>query len=192
MSEDYVRDGEYLPAPVEGDYLGSENKPIDVNQSVEAGDVIRTTQTVRLKILKHRLAKGIPSDDKELALDMQLLRDLDNAALTTRKIDVEERAVNESEKVNEHVAALTKMFGGKSPFAIDPATGQVRKDLQNREIEATLPDAKLVPGIAKQGTDNLNYADFVDDPDGDDEKRNQALEDSEEEEEEFSGYGGEA
>lgn len=169
-----VLDGDYLPADK---FSVSIPQPIEVNTSTEPAEVIKTTQGIRLKILASRLAKGVNDDIKELNTDLQLLRDLDAAALTTRKIDVEERAVNESERVSEQTNALLKMLGGKNPFAVDITTGNIRSDLIGRPREAALPVIAVVPGQVKQGTEQLNYADYVDDPDAADEE----LEDEEEE-----------
>lgn len=169
-----VLDGDYLPADK---FSVSVPTPIEVSPSTEPADVIKTTQGIRLAILAKRLANGVNDDIKELNTDLQLLRDLDAAALTTRKIDVEERAVNESERVSEQTNALLKMLGGKNPFAVDLATGNVRGDLLNRPREADLPMITIVPGQVKQGTEQLNYADYVDDPDAADAE----VEDEEEE-----------
>ncbi len=157
-----VLDGDYLPADK---FSVAARNPIEVSTSTEPADVIKTTQGIRLKILAHRLATGVNEDAKELNLDLQLLRDLDAAALTTRKIDVEERAVNESERVSEQTTALLKMLGGRNPFAVDITTGNVRPDLLNRPREADVPLVTILPGQVKQGTEQLNYADYVDDPD---------------------------
>jgi hypothetical protein len=168
MSDDFVKDGEYLPAGT-GEFLGAERAPIHVNQSTDPADVVKTSQGIRLQILKHRLARGVNDDAKELNLDLQLLRDLDANALTTRKIDVEERAVNEAEQVSQQTNALLKLLGGKNPFAVDLNNGgALRQDLIGRSRETALPEPKIVPGHTKQGTDNLNYGDFVDDPDAED------------------------
>lgn len=175
MQEDYVKDGEFLPA-VENDFLRSIAAPIEVNTSTEAADVVKTTQGIRLKILAERLKKGVSEDAKELGLDLQLLRDLDTAALTTRKIDVEERATDAAEQTSNQTNALLKMLDGKNPFAVDLTTGQLRSDLTGRARSADLPEVVPVKGHTHQGTENLNYADFVDDPDNDD---NDIIEDEE-------------
>lgn len=156
-----VLDGDYLPADK---FSVQVPEPIEVSTSTEPADVIKTTQGIRLKILASRLQRGVNDDIKELNADLQLLRDLDAAALTTRKIDVEERAVNESERVSEQTNALLKMLGGKNPFAVDLATGNIRPDLIGRPREADVPLVKIIPGQVKQGTEQLNYADYVDDP----------------------------
>lgn len=172
-----VLEGDYLPIDK---FSVVDRAPIVVSHSTEPADVIKTTQSIRLQILAQRLQKGVTDDLKELNTDLQLLRDLDQAALTTRKIDVEERAVNESERVSEQTNALLKMLDGKNPFAVDLTTGSIRSDLTGRPRDAALPEPVIVPGHMRQGTENLNYADYVTDPDDDSDR----LGDGDEEEEE--------
>lgn len=180
-TEDYVRDGEYLPAPIGGEFLAANKAPIPVDHSTDPAAVIKTTQSIRLRILEERLRTGVNEDAKELNLDLQLLRDLDQAALTTRKIDVDERAINDAERASEQTNALLKMLNGRNPFAIDVTSGELRADLTGRSRDVALPEPTVVPGHTNQGTHNLEYGEFVDDPDADDEARNQALEDEDEE-----------
>lgn len=141
----------------DGEYLADNRAPIHINQSTDPSEVIKTTQGIRLRILKHRFSKGIPDDDKELGLNMQLLRDLDQAALTTRKIDVDERAVSESERLANANNELLRMLGGKNPFAVEVGNMPAITARQ----EAQLPPPVLVPDITTQGTQPVNYDDFV-------------------------------
>src|SRR5699024_4854488 len=82
----------------------------------------------------------------------------DQAALTTRKIDVDERAVSESERLANANNELLRMLGGRNPFAVEvgsmPAFSQPRP-------AAVLPEPTLVPDITAQGTQPFSYDDFV-------------------------------
>ena len=91
---------------------------------------------------------------------MQLLRDLDSAALTTRKIDVEERQVDESQRLANAQNELLRMLGGKNPFAVDITAGAVPPRVARPDPTA-LPEPTLVPDITAQGTQSVNYEDFV-------------------------------
>lgn len=141
----------------DGEYLSDNRAPIHINQSVDPSEVIKTTQGLRLKILKSRFSQGITDDGKELGLTMQLLRDLDQAALTTRKIDVDERAVSESERLANANNELLRMLGGKNPFMVEVGTMPA---IHQRGIP-NLPAPQLVPDITTQGTQPVNYDDFV-------------------------------
>lgn len=156
LEGDFLKKDDLDPV-LDGEYLSDDRAPIHINQSVDPSDVIKTTQGIRLRILKSRFAKGIPADDKELSLNMQLLRDLDSAALTTRKIDVEERSVSESERLANANNELLRMLGGKNPFAVE--VGSMPAITQR--VVPILPPPQLVPDITTQGTQPVEYDDFV-------------------------------
>lgn len=138
------------------EYISSDNLPIDVSDSADPSDVIKTTQGVRLKILTSRLRKGVPDDSGELSDTLQLLRDLDSAALTTRKIDVEERSVSEQERIATASNELLRLLDGRNPFRVEVAgIAPVAREA------AVLPPPAIVPGLTVQGTEAVNYDDFV-------------------------------
>lgn len=141
----------------DGEYLSDNRAPVHINQSVDPSDVIKTTQGLRLKILKSRFSQGVSDDGKELALTMQLLRDLDTAALTTRKIDVDERSVSESERLANANNELLRMLGGKNPFMVEVGT----MPALSARPAPVLPEVQLVPDLTTQGTQPVNYDDFV-------------------------------
>ncbi|QTH80285.1 hypothetical protein PA10_00085 [Pseudomonas phage pPa_SNUABM_DT01] len=151
--------GDDLDPVKDGEYLASENRPLAVNQDVDPSAVIKTTQGIRLKILEDRFKRGIPSDDKELNLNLQLLRDLDSAALTTRKIDVEEAQGSETERLAQANNELLRMLNGRNPFAVE--VGSMPAITQRADPAAALPAPKLVPDVTTQGTQPVNYDDFV-------------------------------
>lgn len=157
LEGDFLKHDDLNPV-LDGEYLNADRAPVHINQSVDPSDVIKTTQGIRLRILKSRFAKGIPEDDKELSLNMQLLRDLDQAALTTRKIDVEERSVSESERLANANNELLRMLGGRNPFMME--VGSLPPALVPR-AQPSLPEPQLVPDITTQGTQPVNYDDFV-------------------------------
>ncbi|MNO14024.1 hypothetical protein D3C76_36640 [compost metagenome] len=149
-----------LDPVLDGEYLAAENRPLAVNQDVDPSAVIKTTQGIRLKILEDRFKRGIPSDDKELNLNMQLLRDLDSAALTTRKIDVDEAQGSETERLAQANNELLRMLNGRNPFAVD--VGSIPTTvIQRADPEKGLPEPKLVPDVTVQGTQPVNYESFA-------------------------------
>lgn len=156
--EGELHSADTLDTVADNEYIGMDHQPMHVNQSVDPTEVIKTTQGIRLKVLRSRFQKGITDDDKELALSLQLLRDLDQAALTTRKIDVDERAVSESERLANANNELLRMLGGRNPFAVE--VGTMPAFSQTRAV-AELPEPTLVPDITAQGTQPVNYDDFV-------------------------------
>lgn len=138
------------------EYINQDKAPIAVSDSVDPSDVIKTTQGVRLKILTSRLRQGVPDDSGDLSDTLQLLRDLDSAALTTRKIDVEERSVSEQERLATASNELLRLLDGRNPFMVEVAgVAPVYRE------PAVLPPPALVPDITVQGTQAVNYDDFV-------------------------------
>lgn len=156
MSELNPIEGDLMPA--EAEYLSE--GPFQVNDSTDPLEVIKTTQSIRIAMVKKELKHGVPKVDKDSRDLMQLLRDLDSAALTTRKIDVEERQVDESQRLANAQNELLRMLGGKNPFAVDITAGAVSPRVA-RPDPAALPEPTLVPDITAQGTQSVNYEDFV-------------------------------
>lgn len=160
MMDDEALEGEFISVGSivgnDPEYINSDKASIAVNESVDPSDVIKTTQGVRLKILTSRLRKGVPDDSDDLSDTLQLLRDLDSAALTTRKIDVEERSVSEQERLANASNELLRLLDGRNPFMVEVAgvAPVVR-------APAVLPSPALVPDITVQGTQAVNYDDFV-------------------------------
>lgn len=156
MSQINPLEGELVSASEES-YLS--DPPMVINESVDPSDVIKTTQGIRMAMVKKALRQGVPELDKDASTLMQVLRDLDTAALTTRKIDVDEQQVNESERLANAQNELLRMLGGKSPFAVDLTIGN--KGPVAKRVEAVLPEVVLVPDVTAQGTQPVNYDDFV-------------------------------
>ncbi len=156
MSDENPLDGELMPV-TDAEYLAE--VPMQINTSVDPSDVIKTTQSIRIAMVQKHLRNGTPDIDKESAGLLQVLRDLDQAALTTRKIDVDERQVSESERLAQAQNELLRMLGGRNPFLVDLATGQSIPPVQRPE--ADLPAPNLVPDVTTQGTQAVNYDDFV-------------------------------
>jgi hypothetical protein len=137
-----------------------------INKSTKPGDVIETSQSLRLEIIDKLTDKGerVPTETKELGTFLQLLRDLDAAALTTRKLDVEEKSIDVASKASANVAAILKELGG-NPFKKQPQTIEGTVLIPTPDT-SMLPEIELVPGHTKQGADKLEYTEFVVDESG--------------------------
>lgn len=152
--------------PIEGDlmpvgddeFLG--DPPMIIDESVDPAAVIKTTQSIRIAMVKKHLKQGAPSVDKDSRDFMQLLRDLDSAALTTRKIDVEESALGESERVAQAQNELLRMLGGKNPFVSIDLPGMPSVATVQREV-VILPRPSMVPGLTAQGTQPVDVDKFL-------------------------------
>jgi len=151
-------EGDLMPV-ADAEYLS--DLPMIINESVDPSAIIKTTQSIRVAMVKKTLARGVPGIDKDANTFLQVLRDLDQAALTTRKIDVEERQVNESERLAQAQNELLRMLGGKNPFAVQLVPGEAAPVRVRSEKAVELPPPVLVPEITAQGTQAVNYDDFV-------------------------------
>lgn len=155
--------------PIEGDlmpvgddeFLG--DAPMIINESVDPTDVIKTTQKIRIAMVKQELKQGVPKADKDSQVFMQLLRDLDTAALTTRKIDVEERQLGESERLAQAQNELLRMLDGKNPFVSIDLPGSPSLVSVARDTVTILPRPELVPGLMAQGTQPVDVDKFLTD-----------------------------
>lgn len=134
---------------------------MSINQSTNPVDVIATTQQLRLKMVE-KLTEGdrIPTEAKEVGVLSMILRDLDAAALTTRKLDVEEKGVDVASKASANVANILKELGGQNPFRI--GTVENGRQLPTTDV-SQIPVIDLVPGVMRIGADVLEYGEFVTD-----------------------------
>lgn len=130
-------------------------------RSIKPADIIEHTQRMRLQIVDKLTDNGLelPTDPKDLGTLSMVLRDLDAAALTTRKLDVEEKAVDVASKASANVAAVLRSLGGGNPFKHEQPV------IEGRTVpipdEDSLPVVVTVPGHTKQGMDELVYEEFV-------------------------------
>lgn len=135
---------------------------VEINNSTRPEDVVETTQSIRLLMVKKLTNDGaeIPTDPKEVATLNGLLNSLDTTAQTTRKLDVEEKGIDVASKASANVAAILRQLGG-NPFRIDhEAIDGEAVRLPDRAPQ-DLPKVVQVPGQTLQGMDELKYEEFV-------------------------------
>jgi hypothetical protein len=138
--------------------------PVAVNRSTRPEDVVETSQSIRLLLIEKAMENGIPDDPKQVAALNNLLNSLDTTALTTRKLNVEENALDVASKVAADMANTLRLMregggGNGSPFeAIDGQAQRVDLPMPGPE---DLPAIAQVPGHFRQGVEELDYAMFV-------------------------------
>lgn len=114
-------------------------------------EVVKYTQRLRYRMVEDLTRGGIKGDDKELR---STLRDMDNSALTQRKLNIEEGAQADGRIALEAFRKLKGMLGG-DPFATDAPRLRAPTD------GVRLPEVTLVPGEDHQGAQSLNIDDYV-------------------------------
>lgn len=157
MSDINPIEGDLMPV-ADDEFLG--DPPMIISDSVDPADVIKTTQSIRIAMVQKELKHGVPKVDKDSRDFMQLLRDLDTAALTTRKIDVDERQIGEAERVAQAQNELLRMLDGKNPFVSIDLPGVPSLITVHRE-SAPLPRPDMVPGLTAQGTQPVDADKFL-------------------------------
>lgn len=134
---------------------------MSIDKSIDPVNIIQTTQKLRLQIIDALTSDGLtmPTDGKDVNTLAGLLRDLDANALTTRKLDVEEKGVDAATKAAANVAAVLREMGG-NPFKGVRDSGAIVSSIPKPDMEL-LPVVEMVPGHGKQGEDKLAYDEFV-------------------------------
>lgn len=141
------------------------NKTDDVIDAVCSGEidvtpehVVKTTQVIRTGILREITDHGrrLPTDAEGVAMALSVMKDMDQTALTTAKLAIEETKANSASQV----AAIADQILSKLSLGTAPVSTP-------RDIESTfeLPDVDLVPGEDLQGETNLNPEEWLADRD---------------------------
>lgn len=118
--------------------------------------IVKVTQTVRTGILRKITDHGtrLPTDDDGIKTTLNLLRDMDHTALTTSKLDIEEKRANSAAQV----AAIADSIISKMSLG----QGQIKNDV---ESTLELPDVDLLEGEIDQGEISLNPDEWLADRD---------------------------
>lgn len=134
---------------------------VDHEQDTDPNAVVKYTQNMRYRIVNDLTNNGTKIPDKIGDLAM-VLRDMDQSALTTRKLNIEERAANDGKRTLEAFDKLQAILGGRNPFQADgggPIPVAARTDHPTQGL--ALPQVQLKPGEDHQGEHQLNVADYV-------------------------------
>ncbi len=110
-------------------------------------NVVKVTQMVRTGILRQITDHGtrLPTDDDGIKTALNVLRDMDHTALTTSKLDIEEKKANSAAQV----AAIADNILSKMSLG----QGSVKNNI---ESEIDLPEVDLLDGEIDQGEKSLN------------------------------------
>lgn len=130
--------------------------------SVEPEDVVKRTQRLRHRIVDELTDNGRRIPDDPLML-LNVLRDMDQSALTTRKLNIEEKGANDGRKALETFERLESLLGGKDPFRKsdkEVIALPSRKSDVYQGVNA--PEVELNPGEEYQGEQVLKLSDYLD------------------------------
>lgn len=126
--------------------------------SVAPGDVVKFTQQLLFKAALDRTSNGtqVPVDMTELSM---ILRDMNQTALTTRKLDQEEEGLINQRAMVDAYAELRNLAHGKNLYTDE---GKVTRQV-DPYADVALPEVTLVDGELHQGELPLNPDDFLPD-----------------------------
>jgi len=141
--QEYIPRDDHQPANVTRD-------PVNTADPME---VVNFTQRERLRIYDET------HDTKD---KLRVLNDLDNTALISRKLNIEENVATDGRKVMAAYDHFRSMLGGADPLAVGGG-GSIEPVARERDPAAglSLPTAELAPGEDHQGAQTLNVADYV-------------------------------
>lgn len=133
-----------------------------VERNTDPMAVNRFTQQMRYMAIDHLTVGGTRMPDKPGDL-IQFLNGMDQSALTTRKLDIEEKISDSGAEAIQAVRAIREMFNGSDPFA---AIGSERA-IPGERVNPILPEGYIPPqvtfkpGERDQGETMLDVSDFV-------------------------------
>lgn len=126
------------------------------NQSTNPSDVLKFTQEFRYKIINKLTNNGtkLPDDIKDVS---GLLRDMDQSAQTTRKLDIEEKNGTDGAAALEMFRKLESHFGGRCPFEANEVSDVPR----DPTVGVNIQEVAINPGEDHQGSQSLNVDNYV-------------------------------
>lgn len=119
-------------------------------------NIVQMTQMVRTGILRKITDHGtrLPTDEDGVKLTLNILRDMDHTALTTSKLQIDEKKANAAGQV----AAIADSILSKMNIG-----GTIVKN--NIEESLELPEVDLIEGEIDQGELSLNPDEWLKDRD---------------------------
>lgn len=134
-------------------------KPIDKSQDevtalfsdgidVTPENIVKLTQTVRTGMLRDITDHGriLPTDTDGVSMTLSILKDMDQTALTTSKLAIEENKANSAAQVASVADRILASL----------ALGSSKGPARDMEGSFELPAVDLVPGEDSQGETMLN------------------------------------
>jgi len=130
--------------------------------STEPGDVVNFTQHMRFRMFDELTDNGVNLTAK-FAEVRQLICDMDNAALTTRKLNIEEKDANNGKLALQAFKSIQNMLGNRDPFMVsDDAPLPIAERVDRIEPDNfRLPHVDLLQGEDAQGEQPLSIHHYV-------------------------------
>lgn len=111
----------------------------------------------RKEIINHLTKKGVPEDDKQVALLLSALNDMDRTSLSRKKIKVESDTAANNKQAADLIASIFMQPDSKKlgMAAVDGMLGTIPS------VEGRLPEVEVLPGEMAVNPPQLDYNAFM-------------------------------
>ena len=114
------------------------------------------TRGVRQDILRDCLKDGLPAENKDKRLVMELLAQIDESTLTSKKLASDDANADKNLEAAKLVASMRESLGNTNIYAIPNATIVTPRPDINR-----LPKVQVIEGEMSTETSARTYSDFI-------------------------------
>jgi hypothetical protein len=129
---------------------------IDV-PALSQDEILQKTQEVRMSMINQMTAEGVPDNNRDRRVMIELLTSTDSTALALKRLTQDEKIAGEDNKVALLAAAMLSSIKGNPFLTATP--------LENGAVECLtkgkLPAVELVKGEIDIGIDNTTYDEFI-------------------------------
>lgn len=122
----------------------------------EEDEILAYTHNIRERVVSSLIQKGIPEDYAAISLLNSTLKDMDQSALTRKRIKSDEKVVDRGAQAAEVFAQLLMNGNIRGLYKTDVIENRVIPTLGNE-----IPDVVLVPGETDIGVGNDTYENFM-------------------------------
>lgn len=126
------------------------------SEDLSDDEILRYTQRTRKELVGKITEGGMPDDNKDRALLLHALSDMDQTAINNKRLGAQQKMADADRKALMIAAKLRQNLGNRNPFESDSGGGRVI-DIEPER----LPDPKVVDGETDIGIDSTNYDDFM-------------------------------
>lgn len=132
------------------------SQDVEASEHLSDDDVLRFSQGIRKDLVTDMTKGGLPEDNKDRAMLLTALADMDRVAISNKRIGSQEKANGSNLLVAMAMAKLTENLGGKNPFETDVTPGRtLDADLEK------IPDVETVEGEMHIGAEDNCYEEFM-------------------------------
>lgn len=131
----------------------------DTNQDEKLTNdgVLDLTQRTRKQLVDEMVRGGMPDDNKDRALLLSALSDMDQTAISNKRLNAQERVADKDREAMMAIARVREMTQTANPF-------RVETEIEGTVVEPDddkLPSAEPVEGEMEVGISDMSYDTFM-------------------------------